>query len=337
MLVQSNYQLDSDNTLALASMAQSLVCIDHIDTIPSLQNLVAQFETYRVLGGGSNVVLASVLPGLLIKMQNRGIRLVSQTDTDCIIEAQAGENWHDFVEHCVQNNWLGLENLALIPGTVGAAPVQNIGAYGVELQQFVHQVQVWDFHQASWRYFSAQQCEFAYRDSLFKRAPSGRYVIAAVQFKLCTRATWQPVLRYPDLFNHPELQKDVNARAIFDAVIAVRQHKLPDPRQLANAGSFFKNPVVSKAVYEQIYAQYPAVVAYEQGNQMKLAAGWLIEQAGWKGKRLGPVGMHRRQALVLVNYGGASAIDVHALVQQVQTDVYAMFGVQLEQEPVEMS
>lgn len=336
MHVQSNYRLDSNNTLALASTAQSLVCIDRLDQIPELQALVNSYQPYRILGGGSNVVLAPVLSGLLIKMQNRGIRLLKQTESEYIVEAEAGENWHEFVHHCVRNNWLGLENLALIPGTVGAAPVQNIGAYGVELQQFVHQVQVWDFAQACWRYFTAQQCEFAYRDSLFKRSPTGRYLIAAVQFKLSTPNAWQPVLRYPDLLAHPNLQAEVSANAIFDAVIAVRQHKLPDPNQLANAGSFFKNPVVSKMLYEQIYARYPEVVAYKQGEQMKLAAGWLIQQAGWKGKCLGPVGMHSRQALVLVNYGGASATDVHALVQQVQADVYAMFGVQLEQEPIEM-
>ena len=332
--VHHDYRLDTDNTLALASTAQRLVCLDQVSQIPALQQ-IAQTEPSRwVLGGGSNMVLAPYIAGLVIKVQNRGIRLVSETATEVIVEAQAGENWHRFVSFCLEQGWLGLENLALIPGTVGAAPVQNIGAYGVELEQRVHSIQCWDLERAQWQHYTAQQCEFAYRDSLFKRAGAGRYLITAVQFILSKASGWQPVLRYPDLLQSPKLQHTINARAIFEAVIEVRQAKLPDPKQLANAGSFFKNPVISQANYERIRAQYPAVIAYPYEAQFNLAAGWLIERAGWKGKQLGPVGMHVRQALVLVNYGGATAREVAQLVERVQADVYDLFQVELEQEPI---
>lgn len=334
MQVHHDYCLDLDNTLGLASTAQHLVCLDHIDQLPDLQSMAQTKPSRWVLGGGSNMVLAPYIAGLVIKVQNRGVRLVSETDTEVIVEAQAGENWHHFVRYCLEQGWFGLENLALIPGTVGAAPVQNIGAYGVELRHYVHAVQCWDLEHAQWQQYTAQQCEFAYRDSVFKRAGAGRYLITAVQFKLIKATVWQPVLRYPDLLQHPRLQQRISPQAIFEAVIEVRQAKLPDPQQLANAGSFFKNPVIHQEHYARIRAQYPTVVAYPYEDQIKLAAGWLIECAGWKGKQLGPVGMHVRQALVLVNYGGATATEVAQLVDQIKADVYQLFQVELEQEPI---
>ncbi len=337
MHVHSDYCLDLNNTLGLSAKAHQLVCLDHEHQLPDLQELVRRQPNCWVLGGGSNVVLAPKVKALVIKVQTTGVQLLSETDTEVIVEAQAGENWHQFVQCCLQQGWWGLENLALIPGTVGAAPVQNIGAYGVELQQFVHRVRVWDLHQGKAFSYEASQCGFGYRDSLFKQAGAGRYVIVAVQFKLTKPRAWLPVLRYPDLVQHQALQQSVTAPAVFDAVVEIRQAKLPDPTQLANAGSFFKNPIVATDLYEQIRIHYPTVVAYPQKEQMKLAAGWLIEHAGWKGKQLGPVGMHARQALVLVNYGGATYEQVQQLVLQVKADVWRLFQVELEQEPINMA
>lgn len=335
MQLQQNINLKSMNTLALPSIAKQVVFFDHLDQLPALHALMVNAPRRWVIGGGSNLVLAAQIDALVIKMQNRGIKLIEETVDQVLVEAQAGEPWHEFVQYCLQKGWFGLENLALIPGTVGAAPVQNIGAYGVELAQFVAQVEVWDVEQEQLRFFSAADCEFAYRDSIFKRSALGRYLIVAVQFRLQKAVTWQAVLTYPDLKNHPKLQSNQEAQSVFDAVVQIRQTKLPDPQQLANAGSFFKNPIVSKEQYNQLREAYPRLVAYAYGEgQFKLAAGWLIEQAGWKGKQLGAIGMHKNQALVLVNYGGGSAQEVQEFVVQLKADVQCIFGVSLEQEPI---
>lgn len=337
MLLYRDYNLRPFNTLALPAQAKKVVVFDNPHQLPALQSLLKskKFKRLWVLGGGSNMVMADAIDALVVKMQSQGIRLVRQQPHQVIIEAQAGENWHQFVQYCLSKGWYGLENLALIPGTVGAAPVQNIGAYGVELGQFVHQVQVWDFELGQLCTFTAKQCEFAYRDSYFKRSAAGRFLITAVQFLLNTAQSWQPVLHYPDLKHHAALQVGVTPQHIFNVVSQVRRYKLPDPNALANAGSFFKNPIVTAAHYKQLKQQYPDLVAYEYGAQhYKLAAGWLIDDAGWKGKQLGPVGMHKNQALVLVNYGGAKAVDVVALVEQIKNDIKQRFDVVLEQEPV---
>jgi UDP-N-acetylmuramate dehydrogenase len=291
---------------------------------------------FFVLGGGSNVVLAAKVPGVVVKVETKGIRLVEQTTSHVLIEAEAGENWHELVRKCVGEGWDGLENLALIPGTVGAAPVQNIGAYGVELQQRFHSLLAWDLKAGRLIEMGRQDCRFSYRHSVFKETTLGRWLIVAVRFLL--PRPWQPVLDYPDLQRHAGLagSSSVSAVQIFDAVCEIRRSKLPDPAVLANAGSFFKNPLVSVDTFEGLRRRHPGLVAYAQpdGATYKLAAGWLIDQAGWKGRRLGPVGMHERQALVLVNHGGATAQDVQVLAAAVRADVRERFGVDLEQEPV---
>lgn len=336
MLIYRNYSLQPFNTLALAAQARKVVMFDHVGQLQSLQSLLKNQGAKRlwVLGGGSNMVMADYIDALVIKVQTQGIRLIKKNVDTVIVEAQAGENWHHFVQYCLAQGWCGLENLALIPGTVGAAPVQNIGAYGVELEQRVHQVTAWDFQQAQLCTFSAAECDFLYRDSHFKRSAPGRYLITSVQFKLSTTSSWQPVLSYPDLKNHASLQVAVTPKGVFNAVVQVRQTKLPDPKVLANAGSFFKNPVVTAAEYAALRQRYPTLVAYPHGAaHYKLAAGWLIDQAGWKGKQQGAVGMHKNQALVLVNYGEATALEVNAFVDQVKADVKTRYGISLEQEP----
>ncbi len=236
--------------------------------------------------------------------------------------------------HCLAQGWPGLENLALIPGTVGAAPVQNIGAYGVELDQRFHSLLAWDLQAGREVEMGPEDCRFAYRDSVFKRDAPGRWLIVAVRFRLPVE--WRPVLEYPDLQRHASLQqREVLPRQVFDAVCEIRRGKLPDPAVLGNAGSFFKNPVVEAGRYRRLKAEHSGLVAYAQPDgRYKLAAGWLIDQAGWKGRRAGPVGVHERQALVLVNYGGATADDVLGLAEQIKASVSQRFGVLLEQEPV---
>lgn len=339
MLLYRDYDLRSFNTLALPARAKKVVEFDDVNQLPALQALVRIQPNKRrwVLGGGSNMVMADCIDALIIKAKNTGVRLIKQRAGEVIVEAQAGEVWHHFVQHCLNKGWYGLENLALIPGTVGAAPVQNIGAYGVELEQRVYKVQAWDFERGELRDFHTDECEFSYRDSYFKRSAAGRYLITAVWFVLNTAQKWQPVLSYADLRNHPDLQEGsaITAQGVFNAVVQVREQKLPDPKLLPNAGSFFKNPVVTKVHYEQLKSDYPELVGYEHGpKHYKLAAGWLIDKAGWKGKLVGPVGMHKNQALVLVNYGGARAADVTALVEQIKSHIKQLFDVALEQEPI---
>lgn len=327
------------NTLGLSANASHLVRYQAHDNLAQLAELAQSHRHVFVLGGGSNVVLPPQFSGLVIKVESSGIRLLKATDTHYIIEAEAGQVWHDFVDTCVSNGWYGLENLALIPGTVGAAPVQNIGAYGVELQHYIHSLLAYNLHSATTLELSASECEFAYRDSFFKRQPMGQWLILQVRFSL--PRLWSPVLTYPDLQRHSGLLATagkVSARQVFDAVSKIRASKLPDPATLANAGSFFKNPIVDQETYTLLKAEWPNLVAYPQAEQhYKLAAGWLIDQAGWKGKRLGPVGVHSRQALVLVHHGGGSADDIRALADTISADVYQRFGVLLEQEPLSVT
>jgi len=349
--LEQNADLSRLNTLGLAARAQHLLQLDTHTPLEQVSETAAEFvrcrQPVRVLGGGSNVVLAQHLPGLTIKVQTRGIQLLAQTAHERIVQAQAGENWHGLVQHCLARGWPGLENLALIPGTVGAAPVQNIGAYGVELAQRFHSLLAWDLQAGRQVEMGVQDCRFGYRDSVFKQATHGRWLIVAVRLRL--PVAWRAVLDYPDLQRHPLLQAtEPCPQDVFDAVCAIRRSKLSDPAVLPNAGSFFKNPVVAAEVCAQLTRTYPDLPAHVQPDgTYKLAAGWLIERSGWKGKRLGPVGMHARQALVLVNHGGAkggsdsggdgstaTAADVLALAAQVQAEVARCFGIRLEQEPV---
>lgn len=325
------------NTLGLPAIAHAYAAYTQADQLPALSQLCKSYPSVFVMGGGSNVVLAPVLPGLVIHARTSGIELVDETDDAWFVQAQAGEVWHDFVQACLDRGWPGLENLALIPGTVGAAPVQNIGAYGVELDTRVERVSAWDLHEGRLKAFSREQCQFAYRDSFFKRQPQGRWLITQVCFRLPKQ--WAPVLDYPDLAACRDLRASagLTAQQVFDAVCVIRRTKLPDPAVLGNAGSFFKNPVVDAAEFHRLKTQYADLVAYPQAaGGYKLAAGWLIDRAGWKGRRVGPVGVHERQALVLVNFGGATAADVNALADSIRRDVFGRFGVALEQEPVKV-
>jgi len=334
LLNVAHQDLSSFNTLGLPAQTDAYVRYRERAELEQLSALAARYQRVLVLGGGSNVVLPDRVPGLVIGVRSRGIRLVDESPDGWLIEAEAGENWHGFVQHCLRAGWPGLENLALIPGTVGAAPVQNIGAYGVELDQRFHSLLAWDITEQRLVEMCPADCRFSYRDSFFKHEPAGRWMIVAVRFWLPRR--WTPALAYPDLKRHPGLSRDITPQAVFDAVCEIRRSKLPDPAELGNAGSFFKNPVVTAAQCDALRQRYPDLAAYPQpdGKSWKLASGWMIDRAGWKGRRMGPVGTHERQALVLVNHGGATADDVERLAGAIKADVMEKFGVPLEQEPV---
>ncbi|CAI8862653.1 UDP-N-acetylenolpyruvoylglucosamine reductase [Pseudomonas sp. IT-P2] len=286
-----------------------------------------------VIGGGSNLLLTADIPALVLRMASRGIRVISDDGNRVVIEAEAGEPWHPFVQHTLAQGFSGLENLSLIPGTVGAAPMQNIGAYGVEIKDVFAGLTALDRQTGELRDFSLEECRFAYRDSVFKQQP-GRWLILRVRFALDRVAHLH--LEYGPVRQRLTEQgiEQPTPTDVSRAICSIRSEKLPDPAVLGNAGSFFKNPLVPAAVVAQIKAQHPDLVAYAQPDgQMKLAAGWLIERAGWKGFREADAGVHKLQALVLVNYGAATGLQLLDLAQRIQKDISERFNVELEMEP----
>lgn len=286
---------------------------------------------FLVIGGGSNLILDKYIPGVVVRQTAGGYQVLEEDEQSVLLEVAAGQNWHQLVEQTVGAGWSGLENMALIPGTVGAAPVQNIGAYGVELKDRFVSLTAYDREAQAFVEFSASQCGFGYRSSVFKSVAPGRYIITRVRLRL--NKQFEPKTGYGVLSQYLD-GHEVTARSVFDAVVAIRQSKLPDPQDLGNAGSFFENPVVSVEQCEQLRAEYPDLVAYpEREGFMKLAAGWLIDQAGWKGYRIGGVGVYEKQALVLVNYGRGSARELMELAAKIQASVMDKYGVALVPEP----
>lgn len=341
MLIEKNFPLQRYNSLGIVAKAQTLVRIGNSADIESLladPDFVAQPKF--VLGGGSNIVLTGDIKSLVLKVEIKGRRLVMEDAKVTVVEAGAGENWHDFVSWTLQQGYWGLENLALIPGTVGAAPVQNIGAYGIELQDRFDSLDAVDLQSGRLFSLNAAQCGFGYRDSVFKHVstPFGladRAMIVRVRFAL--PKPWKPVLGYADL-EKKMLETGIRqptALDIYEWVCGIRRAKLPDPAVLGNVGSFFKNPCVTPDQCADIIARDPKVVYYRlDDGSVKLAAGWLIDACGWKGKSVGHASVYEKQALVLVNRGGASGGEVMTLAKAIQTSVYERFGIRLEPEPV---
>lgn len=288
---------------------------------------------HLVIGGGSNLLLTKDFNGLVIKNNIKGRELVRETADHYEVKIGAGENWHQFVLWCIGNNYAGVENLSLIPGNVGASPMQNIGAYGVEIKEVFSRLEA--IHQLTGerKTFSKEECEFGYRESVFKHKYKGQFIITSVTYRLNKQPQFNT--SYGAIEKELEIMgvKELSIKAISDAVIRIRSSKLPDPAQIGNAGSFFKNPEVSAEKFEDLKKEFPTIVAYplENGN-VKLAAGWLIEQSGWKGKRFGDAGVHVNQALVLVNYGNAKGSEIYELSQKVLDSVSGKFGVLLERE-----
>ena len=337
--VEREANLAQRNTLALPAHAALYARIASIEQLQKLADLYTPGNRrFFALGGGSNLVLTSDVDGLVLHISVPGRELLGEDDDAWYVRAGAGENWHDFVLWTLTQGRPGLENLALIPGTVGAAPIQNIGAYGLEVAERFHALTAFDMQRGESVRFDRAGCRFGYRDSVFKQEGwhlDGRFVITDVTFRLPKK--WTPLTRYADIAAELSVQSIVcpDARQIADAVVAVRRRKLPDPAQLPNTGSFFHNPVVDKDATDRLAAMHSNLPRYPQPDgRVKIAAGWLIEQAGWKGRSLGPVGMYEKQALVLVNHGGATGADVIALMRAVQRDVAEKFGVELTPEPV---
>jgi UDP-N-acetylmuramate dehydrogenase len=333
--VRSQFQLNSLNTLQLNSVAESYTEIHSEEDLRQFwQQRQAMPQPLHILGGGSNLVLSEFIPGTVVRICTQGKRILQSDSNIWLVESYAGENWHAFVQWTLQQGYHGLENLSLIPGTVGAAPIQNIGAYGVEVKDLLDSVTCFDLEKGDFCTFSNQQCNFSYRDSLFKQEGAHRFLIWSVRFQLPKSRPLQ--LNYGDIRKEVECMSAApTAVMVAEAVIKIRRQKLPDPQLLGNVGSFFKNPIVSQDLYRNLLKSYPNLVAYPAvASQHKLAAGWLIEQAGWKGKKLGPVGMYEKQALVLVNHGHATSTDVWKLAQAVCLDVEKKFGVRVEPEPI---
>jgi len=336
MQIESGVSLRPYNTFGLPAVAHTLV---RIGSDADVRRVVDHPELGRapkfVLGGGSNIVLTRDMPQVVLKVEVRGLRLVATRGDAWVVEAGAGESWHDLVAWTLAQDLPGLENLALIPGTVGAAPVQNIGAYGIELKDRFESLDAVDLVTGRSVTLGPEICAFGYRDSVFKHALAGRSVITRVRLRL--PRPWQPVLGYLDL--ERKMKESATAapspQQVFDWVCAIRRAKLPDPAVVGNAGSFFKNPVVTPEQCRDIIGRDPAIVHYPMPDgSVKLAAGWLIDACGWKGKSIGRAGVYERQALVLVNRGGAIGSEVMTLARAIQESVYGRFGIRLEPEPV---
>lgn len=294
------------------------------DILPTLQG-----KPFMHIGGGSNLLFTRHYEGTIIHSRILGVETVEE-DADTIqLRVGSGEVWDDFVAHCVAHGWHGAENLSLIPGEVGASAVQNIGAYGVEVKDLIDEVECIDLVTGEWRVFNNSQCNYGYRSSIFKHELKGRYAVVYVDYRLSKH--FQPKLEYGNLAAHLA-DKDVTPEAVRQAIIDIRRSKLPDPEQQGNAGSFFMNPVVSQEKYEEIRREYPDVPHYDVPDGVKIPAGWLIEQCGWKGKALGRAAVHDRQALVLVNLGGASGAEILHLCHTIQSEVSRQFGIDINPE-----
>ncbi|QWE18946.1 UDP-N-acetylmuramate dehydrogenase [Polynucleobacter corsicus] len=328
-----NLGLKHRNSFGLDSTAELAYEITSADQLPALMKELGDKKlAWRTLGGGSNVILPESLPGATLLINILGQDLVKSDDANSWLEVGAGVNWHELVAWTLEHNIPGFENLALIPGTVGAAPIQNIGAYGVEIGEYIDSIEAFDSAAHAFVTLPQEACQFSYRDSYFKQNPN-RLIVTKVVFKI--PKAWQARLQYADLAKQfSESNLNPSAKQIFDAVCAIRSKKLPDPKVIGNAGSFFQNPIVNTEQCEQLSKQFPNLVSYPDDNgKRKLAAGWLIDQCGFKGKRVGPVGVYENQALVLVNHGSGTSTDILNLAKSIQEAVLGKFGVELEIEP----
>lgn len=328
-MIEQDLPLQNLNTLRLVSSARLFSRFSDAAQLLSLQQRAEDEQLpLRVLGGGSNVLMPECVDALVVQNESVRVREVSRDDMNCLIDVDAGMNWHEWVKKSIEYGH-GLENLALIPGTVGASPIQNIGAYGVEAGEFIESVSGYQLSTRQLRTLSASECRFGYRDSVFKRELHQDFVILRVRFRLARQ--FSPVLSYSplDALNRSTLTPE----NLISTVCEVRSSKLPDPKVTPNAGSYFKNPLVTKEWASSLKETFPAIPQYSHSDGIKLAAGWMIEQCGFKGKKVGPVAMYEKQALVLTAENNATLADVQALQKQVQTQVFDKFGVWLEPEP----
>jgi UDP-N-acetylmuramate dehydrogenase len=334
MNLQQHISLKAYNTFGIEVLAKAFATFNSLDVLEeALSYQKANKQPLLILGGGSNLLFTKNYEGLVLKNEIKGIALVAEDEEHYYIKAAAGEVWHDFVMHCVNRDFAGLENLSLIPGNVGASPMQNIGAYGVEIKDVFHELEAYHIPDRVVVKFSLKDCSFGYRDSVFKRKYQGQFIILNVTYKLSKHPKFNT--SYGAI--HAELEamgvKNLSIQAISRAVINIRSSKLPNPKEIGNAGSFFKNPAITKEQFLQLQTAYPNIPHYPAtGDNIKLAAGWLIEQCGFKGYRKNDAGCHAKQALVLVNYGDASGKEIYELSEEILKTVQQKFGVLLERE-----
>lgn len=335
MNIEQNKSLTSFNTFGIEARSNYFAEITSLDEFKELVvTPVFQHNEKLIIGGGSNLLFSKNFEGITIKNSIKGVTVVNESETEVIVKAHAGEVWHEFVLWCIERNYAGLENLSLIPGLVGAAPMQNIGAYGAEIKDCFHELEAIDIQSGELVKFKLHDCEFGYRESVFKNNLKGKYFITSVSFRLTKldspKAIYSFKVDYGDIKNTLNEMKvyELSLQAVSDAVCKIRASKLPDPKILGNAGSFFKNPTISRELFEQLLLKYPVMPSYVQSdNRVKIPAGWLIEQCGWKGKVVGHTGSHKSQALVLVNYGHATGQEVWHLAMDIQQSVQDKFGI----------
>ncbi|AIN74250.1 UDP-N-acetylmuramate dehydrogenase [Flavobacterium psychrophilum] len=333
MTIISNFSLKKHNTFGIDAKAKQFVAVHSVD---DLQIILKENQTEKkfILGGGSNMLLTKDIDALVIHIDLKGKKIIQEDDNFVWLESQAGENWHEFVLWTINQNFGGLENMSLIPGNVGTTPVQNIGAYGAEIKDTFVSCKAMNIATQEMKIFTNTECHFGYRESVFKHEAKDQYIITSVIYKL-TKKEHKINISYGDI--KLELaNKNIETPSLIDvsnAIITIRQSKLPDPKVLGNSGSFFKNPIVLKSEFEPIHKKFPEMKFYEiSDTQVKVPAGWLIEQAGFKGKRFGDAGIHKNQALVLVNYGNATGQEILNVSEDIQKTVFEMFGISIEAE-----
>ena len=329
MNIQNNISLKNYNTFGIDVIANRFI---EINSLFDLKKIITSEKDLFLIGGGSNMLLTSNINKLVVHLNLKGI-IVNDTDKEFVfVTAEAGENWHEFVLWCISQNYGGLENLSLIPGNVGTSPIQNIGAYGVEIKDTFHQLEALEVATGKIKTFTKEDCNFGYRNSVFKNELKGKYIIINVTFKL-TKNNHNTNTSYGAIKSFLEGIPNPTIKDISNAVIAIRKTKLPDPKKIGNSGSFFKNPVINKELFQNLNKKYPNIPHYTiTENEIKIPAGWLIEQAGFKGKRFGKAGVHENQALVLVNYGNATGNEIYDLAKQIQQTIKNKFNIALEIE-----
>ncbi len=332
MQIHENYSLRPCNTFGIDAKAKLFSTFSSADELEESLMMYSQYPVF-ILGGGSNILLTKDYDGVVLKNEIKGIEVMHEDAEHVYAKAGAGENWHQFVLHCIGHNWAGVENLSLIPGNIGASPIQNIGAYGVELDDVFWSLEALHLKEKRIYTFTASDCEFGYRESVFKNRYKNEFAILSVTFQLKKKPVFHT--SYGAITEELERAgvKELSIKAISDAVIKIRSSKLPDPKTIFNSGSFFKNPEVSNEEYNELVSKVPEIVAYPLAKgTVKLAAGWMIEQCGWKGYRKGDAGVHAKQALVLVNYGNAKGKEIYDLSEEILQSVNKKFGVLLERE-----
>ncbi len=329
MKIQENISLKPYNTFGIDVHAKRFVTVH---SLQELKKIVATEKELFLISGGSNMLLTKDIEALAVNLNLKGI-IVNDTEKDSVfVTAEAGENWHDFVIWCISQNYGGLENLSLIPGNVGTSPIQNIGAYGVEIKDTFHQLEALEIETGKLRVFNNKECNFGYRNSVFKNELKGKYIITSVTFKL-TKNKHNFNISYGAIKDGLNDIENPTLKEISDTIIAIRERKLPDPKVIGNSGSFFKNPVITSNAFEKLQQKHPNAPHYIVSEQeIKVPAGWLIEQCGFKGQRFGATGVHENQALVLVNYGNATGEEIYSLAQKIQQKVKNAFAISLEIE-----